>query len=138
MVADLGSALDTFTDLVDDGELTFCDEVLAELKKRALGDAVYTWAKAVAPNRCHFGADWARQRLVPEQFPSIVDPDDELCSAPAAVAHGLALHGNGGAVRVVTAEWTEKVTRSCVRSACQHFGLVVVRIEDLGAELGLV
>ena len=51
MVADLGSALDTFTDLVDDGELTFCDEVLAELKKRALGDAVYTWAKAVAPTQ---------------------------------------------------------------------------------------
>jgi hypothetical protein len=126
---DVAVTLDRLTDAVVDEQFTFCDDVLNELKRRAAGEPLYTWAKAVSGSRCDRGADWATQRLVAEQYPAIVDSDDPLGSASAAVAQGLSLHRDGHDVTVITAEWDDKVTRSSVWSACDHFGIKVALID---------
>jgi hypothetical protein len=54
---------DTMVDLVDEGTVCFCDEVLEELERVAKGTWTFVWAKSVARSRTQRGGGYENKVL---------------------------------------------------------------------------
>lgn len=119
------------TDLLDDGEVCFCDEVVPELERLAKGDPALTWAKTAAPNRAYKGASYLTIEFVAQDFKEIIDTtarDTQESAALYVVAQALELRDNGVEVTVVSQDRHSKPTRASVLEACQHFGLPCITL----------
>jgi hypothetical protein len=120
---------------IEDGSLTFPDEVLREVKGVAHLDAPGAWADGVEDNRRP--PKQPEDELVAEvlaQCPGLVDPDRPVHGDPYVVA--LAVHFARGShdVVVVSDDVRDRQDRLSVRAACDMLGIAHLRLEEYLAE----
>src|SRR4051794_734437 len=70
---DPDAAFDALTDVVQDGEACFADQVLDELGRLARRGTPYMWAGAVAGSGCPRGAAYNYLQWVVHDFSSVAD-----------------------------------------------------------------
>lgn len=114
------------TELVADGDLSFCDEVVEELERTAENEPGALWANAVKGQRHHTGANMTTQRWVIHTVGNIVDELARNDAMPYVLAHGHALKPEG--VTVVTEDILEKPTRRALSDACDELSLPWVQV----------
>ena len=120
------------TDLVAKAELTFCDQVIAELDRTAEGDPGPLWATTVKDRRVDKGASYSTQRWVLSNVADIVDEDDPYDAAPYVVAQARSLQDQGeDGVTIVSEDITDKPTRKSIRSVCSHLSIPCVGVPEM-------
>lgn len=129
------------TDLLNDGNLCFPNEVVDELERTARKESPLMWAKGCAPNRTNKGAPYRFIEWVGQDFPSLIDAtarDTHETGAVYVVAQALALKEAKIAVSVVTNDIREKPTRASTLQACEHFKLPCLELAEFLATVGLL
>jgi hypothetical protein len=125
------------TDLVNASELTFCDQVVAELERTAEGDPGLLWADTVKALRSHSTAPYTTQRWVLANVDDVVDPDDRYDAAPYVVAQAKALRDTGNdQLAVVTEDLADKPTRRALADICDELEIPWVEVPDMMAASG--
>jgi hypothetical protein len=140
-VDDASDILTEMGELIENGTLCFCPEVLAELDRLAKGDMVVAWAHAAAPNRVHKGAAYSVSAWVVHDFPAITDTTarhTQESAAPYVVAQALELREAGQDVTIVSEDRRPKPTRASVLAACEHFEIKCITLHDFLVGVGLV
>ncbi len=140
-VSDENAVFVGLSELLDDGDLCFCDEVLPELDRLAKGEAGRTWARTAAPNRAHKGASYLAIEFVAQDFSEIIDTtarDTQESAALYVVAQALELRDAGREVIVVSQDRRPKPTRASVLEACEHFGLPCISLPEFLEQVGLL
>lgn len=106
-------------DMVDDGTVCFCDEVVDELAQFARGEWPFVWAKGVMNRRKYRGGGYSTKTLIGRQVQELVDPEATYeSSAPAVLAQAYDLRADGLDAYVVTEDTMEKPTRIPLAVAC--------------------
>jgi len=129
------------TDLLDNGDLCFCNEVVDELERTARGEPPLVWAKTAGPNRAHKGAAYDYWEWVAHKFEAIIDTtarDTQVSAALQVVAQALELRDAGRDVTVVSEDRRPKPTRASVLEVCEFFGLRCIALVEFLEELGLL
>lgn len=120
------------TDLVKGAELTFCDQVVAELERTAEGEPGPLWAATVRDQRVDKGAPYAAQRWVLQNVEDIVDEDDPVDAAPYVVAHAKSLQDQGETeITVVTEDTADKPTRKSIRTVCEELSIPCLSVAEM-------
>jgi len=126
------AAFNRLTELVNGGELTFCDQVVAELERTAEGEPGPLWAATVKDQRADPGATYSAQRWVLSNVEDIVDDDDPVDAAPYVVAHAKSLQDEGESeITVVTEDTADKPTRKAIRTVCAQLAIPCLSVADM-------
>ena len=132
------SAFAHLTDLVNAGELTFCDQVVGELQRTAEGDPGLLWADTVKALRSHTTAPYTTQRWVLANVEDVVDPDDRYDAAAYVVAQAKALRDTGNNhLTVVTEDLADKPTRRALSHICEELSIPWTQVPDMMAANGV-
>jgi hypothetical protein len=106
-------------DMVSDGRVCFCDEVLEELGRMASGEWPFVWAKSVSERRRYRGGGYSTKILIAAQARELIDGEASYeSSAPAVLAQAYDLRADGLDAYVVTEDTVEKPTRIPLVIAC--------------------
>jgi hypothetical protein len=133
-----GEMFNVLTQMVEDGELVFPNEVIAGLERLARDEQPHVWARAVAQSRRHKGATYAQVQWVMRQVGTLVDPDAEFESGGAFVVAQARELGQGGEdeVYVVTEDYMRKPTRMSLTEACDAVAIPHIRLRQCLTECG--
>jgi hypothetical protein len=129
--------LDDLTDCVEAGTLTFPNEVVLDLERRARGEPLFTWIKAVAPSRAHRAVAFKHTQWVLGQHRALHDPDSAVDSPTAVAAMVRSLVVSGVAHHLVTEDVGSKPNRATLRNAASAVGWKCAGIRDGLACMGL-
>lgn len=125
-----GEIFNRFTDLVGDGDLTYPDEVVAELGRIAKDEAPHVWARAAKKERLQGAASYETLRWVTNNVRELVDSSAEHeSSGPAVLALAVELREAHADIRVVTEDSDDKPTRISLQTACTRLEVPWVTLE---------
>lgn len=125
------------TDLVEQDELTFCDELVDELERTAENEPGALWATSVKGQRNHKGATMPTLSWVMRNIERILDAQARNDAMPYALAQARALHNDGHNVIVITEDVLEKPTRRALSDACDELGIPWTQVPGWCAACGL-
>lgn len=114
--------LDNLTDLVQEERLTFPAEVVQDLERRARGEFLYTWIKAVAPSRVPKSVAHRNTQWVMGKCAALCDYDALIDSPSAVAAMARSLDSEACDFHVVTDDLLDKPTRLALGAACDDLG----------------
>jgi hypothetical protein len=131
LLDDAPEIFDLFGELIHGHRACFPDEVLAELGRLAKDEHPNTWAKGIAPTRCHKGASYKIFGWVAQNVQDLIDYDAEHSSPAAAVlAQARELSTPAFEAIVVTEDIIDKPTRISLATACQQLDMPYVRLHE--------
>lgn len=125
------------TQLVADGELSFCDEVCDELDRTAENEPGALWATTVRGQRQDGGAGIAATSWVIRNVRDIVDPDARHDSMPYVLALARMFQQDGHQITVITEDSLEKPTRRALSEACTELSIASCDVAEWMATLGI-
>ncbi|MGK2938486.1 MAG: DUF4411 family protein [Solirubrobacteraceae bacterium] len=125
------------TELVEDDELTFCDELVEELQRTAENEPGALWAASVKGQRNHKGAGMTTLSWVMRNVEGIVDEQGRNDAMPYVLAQARALNNDGHIVTVITEDVHEKPTRRALSDACDELGIPWIQVPRLCAACGV-
>ncbi len=125
------------TELVEDGELCFADEVVDELERTAENEPGALWAATVKDRRHHKGANMTTQAWVVRNVEDIVDEGARNDAMPQVLAQARALSQEGNNITVVTEDVVKKPTRRALSDACGELGINWMQVPEFLAACGI-
>jgi hypothetical protein len=106
-------------EMVSEGTVCFCDEVLEELHRMASAEWPYVWAKSVSERRRYRGGGYSTKILIAAQVQELIDSEATYeAAAPAVLAQAYDLREQGMDAHIVTEDTMEKPTRIPLAIAC--------------------
>ncbi|MBJ7329156.1 MAG: DUF4411 family protein [Solirubrobacteraceae bacterium] len=124
------AAFAAMTDLVTDGELTFCTEVCDELERTAENEPGAVWANAIKGQRQHKGASMTTLAWVIRNVGRVSDPEARYDAMPYVVSQARQLHVDHNNLAVVTEDVLDKPTRRSLADVCDELHIPWMRVPD--------
>jgi hypothetical protein len=128
------------TDLLNRGDLCFCDQVVEELERTVRAEPPLMWASGCATGRPHKGAQYPAIEYVAQDFTAIIDGTVRDTQEPAAlyvVAQALELQNGGHQITVVSEDRLVKPTRASLLEGCEHFSIRCIPLLPFLSETGI-
>lgn len=128
---DYPSGLDQMESLLDQGLMTFCDDVIKDLEIIARGEPILYWAKSVRDQRFHKSADWPTQAAVSRRCPKVIDAGADSSPQLCALAQAYDLFSDASQeVTLVTNDYGSKPLRISVEDAAATIELPSIRVDQ--------
>jgi len=134
---DYMETLRDLNDQVDQDALVFPSEIVKDLERRARGEYLSTWVKALASGRSLPTVPYKYNQAVTGACPDLVDPDAPNDSPTAVAALAYMLRNQGRRVQVVTDDLLPKPFRIPLADACDQLLLQRQTFAEYLVDLGL-